>query len=574
MRVIMPHRHVLLAVILTALVGEMSVAQVSVDPRHQALVILLRELAPGVEQQLESQPPKCSMHILAQACSHWDALSLQAKEALAVSSFRPARQTSRLSPSGHFRIHYDTTGVNQPALLAAGGVQIPNSYEAFVDSALAVFDYCWDVEVNQLGYDPPPSDGTQGGGPEYDVYLGSRPTNDFGITWFDDADIVAQGALGRDTTYMEIDNDFAGFRTPGLDGLKVTAAHEFFHAIQVGRYGIWTTVPNSDLYFYELSAVWMEHVLYKDIRDYLFDVPKFFLSFRDFQRRSYSFTTYSTFLAGYERSVFAHFLAKRFGGNMMHDIWTAMREQPFLESLRTILLARGTDLPNEFAKFYYWNFYTADRADTTHYYPEGNLYPRMAPNLSVDYTGFSTGVSLQSYPLSGAFVEFHLGADSVTSVVVNVDAVAARIDNGSARSFDLRMAGGEQGGAIQTLADNVQVSFTGQPSTAWRILYFSGNSRTDAGVKTAPSPNPLRLSDATPLLLPLQNDPSPDADVSFLSGSLSLSYSGKFPVTEAFGKRVVSIPVQQLRGDLASGVYFVIARTQQSEHQWKILVLQ
>ena len=43
---------------------------------------------------------------------------------------------------------------------------------------------------------------------------------------------------------MNIDNDFQFF-TARVDGLRVTIAHEFFHAIQFGAYGYWST----DLYF-------------------------------------------------------------------------------------------------------------------------------------------------------------------------------------------------------------------------------------------------------------------------------------------------------------------------------------
>ena len=73
---------------------------------------------------------------------------------------------------------------------------------------------------------------------------------------------------GRFVTYMSVHNDFS-FVTPdslkGLPALKVTLAHEFHHAIQLGGYGYWT----NQVYFHELTSTWMETVAYPGIPDYL-----------------------------------------------------------------------------------------------------------------------------------------------------------------------------------------------------------------------------------------------------------------------------------------------------------------
>jgi len=48
-----------------------------------------------------------------------------------------------------------------------------------------------------------------------------------------------------------------------------------------------------------------------------------------------------------------------------------MSTQPFLESTDAALVNIGSNLPTAFSEFTYWNYYTADRADTVKYYPKG-----------------------------------------------------------------------------------------------------------------------------------------------------------------------------------------------------------
>ena len=93
------------------------------------------------------------------------------------SAIRPLNDTSVVSPSGKFRIHFDTTNVNgnQPFLYDANGQRIPNSTRAYVDSVAQVCDHVYHVEVDSFGYPPPPSDSGVGGGNEYDIYISPNP---------------------------------------------------------------------------------------------------------------------------------------------------------------------------------------------------------------------------------------------------------------------------------------------------------------------------------------------------------------------------------------------------------------
>ncbi|MGE5313431.1 MAG: hypothetical protein ACM3Q4_01915, partial [Acidobacteriota bacterium] len=134
--------------------------------------------------------------------------------------FRPELQTSIVSSRGHFRIHFDTTGVNLPALVDAEGNRIEGTWRAFVDSAAKIFDAVWQREVSHFGFPAPASDHGAGGGDEYDVYIAEMIPGLYGLTQPEGALPDAQSkAPSLLSSYIEVDNDFGrGYPTKGLAG--------------------------------------------------------------------------------------------------------------------------------------------------------------------------------------------------------------------------------------------------------------------------------------------------------------------------------------------------------------------
>ncbi len=516
---------------------------------------------------------KCGTPMFAQMSIQWQILSPQVQFELKQLTQRPVRQKDKLSPSGKFRIHYDTTGIHTPALISASNQRLPNTYEAYVDSVAKIFEFVFDVEINQLGYERPPSDGMEGGGPEYDVYIENLDQQTFGYTAWEP--MAATGGNERYPTYIVIDNDYLGYRTSGFNGLKVTAAHEFHHAIQIGAYGIWTNIPNRDFYFYEITANWMEDVVFTNINDYYYDLPLYFRGFRDFQNRSYSFTFYDTYqFAGYERSVWAHFLSKRFGIDVMKMIWNGMKTAPFLKSIARVLSDRGSDLATEFATFAYWNFFTADRADTVRFYPEGKNYPRFLPNATATYNGFSSSISTAGYPLSSQFFEFRLGSDTLTAVVANINLNAAMQYSGSVQPLGIQLSSNLPGVPYQNLSNGLKAGFSTDVLSSWNTLYLFSSTKNDAKLAADASPNPLRLSVAPVLTLPVRGSNNSDAEVFFVSSSFDLRFSSRYPIADVLGNRYVYVPTKDLQSSVSSGIYFVVVHCTDAEFRWKVAVIQ
>jgi len=520
---------------------------------------------------------KCGTSALMLALTQWQALQPATKQAVLLAVQRVPKHKSRVSQSGRFRVHYDTAGVHVPALITSGpnGQRISGTAEKFVDSVATYFEKIWTLEIDSLRLEAPPSDGVQGGGPEYDIYVEELGTDMFGETsWNLTSDLIENGVRQRFSTYITVDNDFVGYRTPGMDGLRVTAAHEFFHAIQVGSYGVWTNVPSSNFYFYELSSVWMEHLAFPHIHDYYYYLPKYFLYYRDGQDRSYPFTLWDGMYRGYERAVWAFFLSEKFGRDVIREIWSGMKQSPVLPATTSVLARRGTTLEREFAHFGLWNFYTGDRADPTRSYAEGASFPRYKPNVSMDFFGNQAVIRSAAPAMSMQMYQFTLSGDTVTAIVTNRDAASAQNSSPPFSDVSLAMRSSGFEPPYQLVAPGIGVSLKSPDLAKLNVVYLRSSTKENAIVSPGPSPNPLRLATDARLLLPLTVKSMEPVDVYVLNSAAEKVFERRYQSQVSFGMTAVEIPVSDLRAELATGVFFFIARTRGEEHTWKVAVIR
>ncbi|HEX9614665.1 MAG TPA: MXAN_6640 family putative metalloprotease [Bacteroidota bacterium] len=542
-------------------------SQPDVSQRLERLEFLLTQSTQGGY----ARDGKCATPMIFQAVRNMSALSAAGRAEVRQILQRPPTHLSRLSPSGNFRIHYDTSGTHQPAMLV-GVARVSVSHEEFVDSVGSVFDQCWDAEIGTMGFDPPPPDKGEGGGNEYDVYIQALLSGTFGLTSFFAEDSLETGPRQRYPTYITIDRDFLGERTPGLDGLRVTAAHEFHHAIQVGAYAVWENVPNSDFWFYELTSVWFEEAVFDDINDYYYDVPLFFQGFKDNANRSLSFATSSP--SGYERSVWALYLVKRFGRDVIRQIWEQMKAEPALFSMATVLERHESGLPAAFAEFAVWNLFTAHRADPAFYYEEGGNFPVMGMNATAAFPGAMSSMSATALPWSLQYYEFTLPGDTVVAAISSVRYSQVYSGSTGPSAFDLVLSKEPGGGGTQRLENGLTMSFVTAFPEDWRTKYVSLVSRSDLRNQSPVGPNPLILSESPVLTLPVDGSSEGNAEVFLLTASLDLAFSGRYQVVTTAGKSLVTVPGKDFSAHVSSGVHFVAVKTKEKEYTWKLVIIR
>ncbi|MGN6251731.1 MAG: MXAN_6640 family putative metalloprotease [Marmoricola sp.] len=214
---------------------------------------------------------------------------------------------------------------------------------------LQVLENVWSTEIGRLGYRPPltddvapPGDTDPADVPKIDIYLVDlRPLGYYGYCSPDDN----APHLRQMPAYCVLDNDFADYGTAPSRALEVTAAHEFFHAVQFG-YNL--AQPK---WFMEGSAVWMEDQVYDSINDYLQYVatspirqPLTPFTAPHNQYEWYGAFTIFTFLSSW--------LDDR---DAVRQAWDRAVTRPALSAVTDVLTAHHRDLRTAFATFGLWN---------------------------------------------------------------------------------------------------------------------------------------------------------------------------------------------------------------------------
>ncbi len=351
---------------------------------YQVLSVRAPDQLPAIYRE-SGERAVCGTPHLVQAMSAAPNLSTDFQARLGkLAQRRPDVQHDILSPSGRFRVHYDTEGRHAVSPTDDDANGIPD----YIDLTMAVLDSVWVLEVEQLGYNPPPADNGLGGGDEYDAYVIELDGGYYGYAY--------PASNGAETThsYLEIDNNFTdpGYRqTRGLDALRVTIAHEFHHAIQFGYYAKFDAS-----WWQESTATWMEEVAYPHIDDYL----QYLTYFLDEPQRAVNSGVYRS-LHTYGSAIFSFFLEQRYGPALepllreelqQHSpevialrarthlnrlIWEELgqRKSVHLDHFdRVIRQVEPGGLGVAMGEFAVWNYFTNNRY-RGQYYAEGNKYP-------------------------------------------------------------------------------------------------------------------------------------------------------------------------------------------------------
>jgi len=308
---------------------------------------------------------------------------------------RPTTEFTYVSPGGYFRLHYDSAGTDSVPFEDLDLTEIPD----FVEKCAAYCDTSWNQHL-AIGYLSPPSDGSAGGDSLYDVYFmnmsfygfvlqdgpGPEPWNDF-------------------KSYMTLHHTFTGFASNSdpegqvWGAAKVTAAHEFHHAVQYAYDG------GEPSWFIEMDAVHIEEIIF----DHSNDNYNYLSSFFDAPEKSLmenSSHYYSTF-------IYPLYLSQKFDTSLMRAVWEGARYSPAFDALSDTLMGRyGWTQDSAFAEFVTWNYCTAGRWNDQ-YHEEGLFYPYV--DIAATHSVYP--VSTQTSPSSpagygSAYIEFYPGSDT------------------------------------------------------------------------------------------------------------------------------------------------------------------
>ena len=487
--------------------------------------------------------------------------------------------TTVLSSLNHFRVHYDTTGYNKPNMTDSNKNGIPD----YIDSTLVYLEYAWSLEIDTLGYDPPLPDNGAGGGDEIDIYVTNFGNGGYGVTY------PEQSKNGSATAYCVIDNDYSEsqYASKGYAALRVTTAHEFFHTIHF-RYKYNFNIS----WWMEQSAVWMEDRAWDDVNDYIAYLYHYFGGYRgDTLYPNYSKIApldENTGSYKYGASVWAMFLAKRFGDSLIRTIWEALRDSqyPYIADFNQAILdytGEATGLPDALGEFGVWNYFTGERANTTDYYSDGDLFGvMMDSDLFWQYSPAGDSISIRN--LTTRYIELLFVGNWKEKDILNVNVLSK---NGGSHKSTVLFYNDPYDYAHHTIEDNeahiplskhwdravVVATCTNTNSYLYQFA-FETEMTAPTEVETQPLyafalnkpyPNPFNPSTTISFNLPHPDLVSVRA---FNSQGQKVAdiFDGRLSAGE---KRILWKPL-----NLGEGVYFVTVSTSNAAKTEKVLLLK
>lgn len=440
-----------------------------------------------------------------------------------LSSARDNLQKSVVSASGFFRIHYDTTGVNRP------------SYNIF--DLAAALDSSLNYQVLYLGFPYPPSDGSG----EYDVYVKNLGSI-YGET-VPESEI--QPGSGRYTSYIRIENDFAGFPTTGIAAARVTAAHELNHAIQIGNY----TFRTQDIFFHELTSTALEDEVFPDVNDYIYYLPEYMNgTSRQFNDNS-----------GYNLAIWNLYLAKKYSYSLILNQWELFRSFSALTSISESLLRAGSSFKKELAEFGVWTFFTGHRARQGKYFTDAARFPVLRNLAALNFTAPALSMDFNLKPLSNNFILITGGGDSLMKIITREDVNSAVNNPKSDASYRYMLYNYDASGSSK-ITDGYW-----QKSSADNLSFFAGQTAlNNIIVDSLPAPGPSKAAEVYPspfskaknpngyIYFNAEDIPGAEAELYIYSSSMDLLHRSAVRFTQA-AKSVVPFKIIDL--NLGSGIY-------------------
>ena len=500
---------------------------------------------------------KCGFPAISFAIKNRDRLSPEVSSALAIVLQRPTNQKSILV--GNMRVHYDTTGENAPAMLDSSYQKIPGTADQYADSVASIANYCEMFETHVLGYLPIPSDGDAGGGPEHDIYVTNL--GDYGFTTPDSALLAKPngGDGGTWTSFTTIDNSFQFVNPPaneGMPGLRVTLAHELHHSIQIGNYGYWS----NDVFFYEITSVWMEDVVFPQVKDYLQYTSS---SDGHFANPQVPFNSDDFIM--YSRAIWAHYVAKRFGRDAMLQSWEEIRLAPPLQAIDMALSMPqySSSFKSAFAEWTVWNYFTGARSDSVLYYPEGADYPEIAYS-SIEFVPPSQSLGGSLLILSSDYYNVSFGTKTLPFLVSNIEFDSAVTGYASSFPYSYSLVENQN----STLSSNLIVS---DPSN-WYSKILAGGSTTHD-----PFPDPFRANGSNEISIPVSGASSMTGTLSIFSSDMKLVYSATLTskLSMLLGGQVLQWNGVKNNNEAASsGVYIYFIQIQGQSIKGKFALLR
>ncbi len=266
-------------------------------------------------------------------------------------------------------VHYVTSGPHAVDPSDSNSNGRPDFVDTVVDELQR---RVWKRAIDQMGFREPKRDvqsSNNGGNGKIDFYvadLGAENPPLYGYCATDDPHLRASSGyrFSDMSAYCVFDNDYRSGQFPDqtpIKNLRVTAAHEFFHAVQFG-YDLF-----EDLWILENTAVWMEDEVHGRINDNLQ-----FLATSSMRHPQVPLDLGASFFE-YGNFVYWKFATERFGTRLVKQVWNKADGAPGGPDLYSLRALRATVERRSPFERMFLNFGIANFTPKKHY-EKGALY--------------------------------------------------------------------------------------------------------------------------------------------------------------------------------------------------------
>ena len=418
----------------------------------------------------------------------------------------------------------------------------------------------------------PPSDGAEGGDDKYDIYV-QNLAGLYGYTQFE-----TKVTESRWTSFMVIDNDYVGYYSTGINGARVTVAHEFHHGIQGGNYaptGSNSPFRNSDVFYYEIASTAFEEFVFDDVNDYYAYMPSYFQNPE----------TAMSLNDGYNLAIWNIYLQNNFGFDILKRQWELIPGNDALKAIAISIDENGSTFGNELNKFGIWTYFTNSRnIYPNEYFEEASNYPLITPTATLSFTPPSDVYNMTIAPVANYFLRINLPtSDGVFySIITNSD--YQKTDT-QTLPFTFSIYQDTVNGE-RVINDFYSVSFDKDGVPFWNnagilnnIVVYGDSSYSTPNLEgeTFAYPVPYRKSSSGNIRMAFQGDAAvgDEVDLNIYSSGVELYYSGVKTISSAYSKdskKYYEIVLDKADVDFSSGVYIYVIKSGEDIFKGKLVI--
>ncbi len=523
-------------------------SRIQLDAMYNEFIKIKTEQNANAPVHADSEHVKCAFGVVNSVIVNMLLFTPQQQSVLKTMLDRPLTDTSIVTSSGFFKIHYDVTGFQM--------------LKYSINDLMTAVDSAFYFETNFLGYPAPPQDADG----YYHIYATNLGGGLYGYTQFEGE--ITPGS-GRYHSYMLIDNDYTGYYSAGINGARVTVAHEMHHAIQVGNY----LYREEDLYYYEMTSTAMEEFVFDSVNDY-YAYMKDNKNYLIFSNRAFASNS------GYDIAIWNIFLADKFGFDILKKQWDLMKNMRALNAIANSLFEYNSTFGEEYRDFGISCFYTGYRAtlpeaSNNYTFEEAAKYPIIKPITTLPLP--SPDVKMNSLPTANNYLRFVNGLDTLYTIVSNCDYKSGIDSLNSLFPFQYHLFEGEREGTYK-LTDRYFASFSAQKPAFWSASEIYNNTLVSEGNILAESidytfPSPFYYNKNSFIFIPIIPGNSSEVDLNIYTSSMNLVYVSRQNISTLYGRFVVKWNGKNNNGEkLATGVYIYVAKTADDIKKGKLVI--